>query len=267
MIEAVRRTWRRLGQCPVVAHNVEAALVARAARVTPRVYVAHTRFDTELPTFWPGTRRLGAWLDHAAIHGATGCAIVPALADHLQLPWLPVPWRAQRSSRAGGQGILYAGNLDAYQGWSDVVTAAAICATPLTVATESDPAPLLRWANQMHLSSLRILPLKCEADRRAAHDAATIAVVPRRAPGGLPIKLLDALARDLPVVAQRRALGGLNPAGVAICADDDPRSMASSIDTALASPPTGGAQWVAGTCAPKRFVEKLSELVTAARAR
>ena len=253
------RTLRRLagahGSRRVVAHNVEAALVARLARVPGAVYVAHTRFDAELPTYGvlPGSvaARLGRRLDGWASALGPVAAVAPSLADTLSarlrrpVPALPAPWppgprpapiseAERRAARAtlgvSGPALLYAGNLDGYQGWEDAVEAARRVGATLLVATASDPAPLGGRG-----ARLRVLPLGTEGDRRRAHAAADVALVTRRAPGGLPVKLLDALGRGLPVAAPRRALAGLPAAGVVVVADDDPGALASAAERLLAS--------------------------------
>src|SRR5690606_20899050 len=83
------------------------------------------------------------------------------------------------------------------------------------VATASDSRD---FANKLARAGLRdatrIVPLGAEGERRALHAAADLVLVPRASPGGVPIKLLDALARGAPVVAARRALAGLPLSGL-----------------------------------------------------
>ena len=62
-----------------------------------------------------------------------------------------------------------------------------------------------------------------------AHAASDLAWVPRRTEGGLPVKMLDAFARDLPVVAMQRAIAGLPLQRVCrIVPDDDPSALAAA---------------------------------------
>ncbi len=272
MVTALRERARALRPDVVVAHNVEAALVGRTLRGVPRVYVAHTRFDAELGTYFAHPRpwsRIGDALDRAACGLDATVAITPDLAQHLRRytraafvmpPW-PVadpPTAAERAVRPWkGPVLLYAGNLDAYQGLDVLLEASR--GLRLLVATSSDPRPLRRHPH------VAVWPLQTEADRRRAHAACDLVVVPRRAPGGLPIKLLDALARDVPVVAQRRALAGLRPQGVRAVADDDPAALRAVIEQSLRCPPRGGRRWLADACAPagfaKRFVSTLRALL------
>ena len=268
MIGALRLAWRRHGRCPVVAHNVEAAWVARAAGVQPAVYFAHTRFDTELGTYGPlpAASAIGRWLDRGAAGLGPVAAISPALAEHLGGTFVAPPWPlAQRAGPAGDQ-VLYAGNLDGYQGWETVVRACALAKLPLTVATESDAAPLRGLASTLDLPSLRVVPLRTEADRVRAHASAFIAAVPRRAPGGLPIKLLDALARGRPVVAMERALAGLEaPPAVEVVRDDDDDAFADAL-VRRSSRHAGddGREWVATHFSPDGFGARLEPVLVSA---
>ena len=153
--------------------------------------------------------------------------------------------------------VLYAGNLDGYQGWEEAADAARRANATFLVATESDPAPLAPFP---HLRAR----LGDEHDRRRAYAACDLAIVPRRAPGGLPIKLLDALARDVPVVAGPRALAGLDPRGVERADTDEAPALAVAIERALASAPRGGRAWIEDSLAPARFVASVAELARGA---
>ena len=76
--------------------------------------------------------------------------------------------------------------------------------------------------------------MKAENDRVRAHAACDLALIPRRTAGGLPIKLLESLARARPTVAVRRATAGLAINNIAWLADDDsPRALARAIQDAL----------------------------------
>jgi hypothetical protein len=55
--------------------------------------------------------------------------------------------------------------------------------------------------------------LGAEPIRRLLHAAADFAIVPRATPGGLPMKLLDALARGLPCALAPLAAAGLTRMG------------------------------------------------------
>ncbi|MCB9599758.1 MAG: glycosyltransferase [Sandaracinus sp.] len=268
LVATLRRLTRGLRPDAVVAHGVEAAWVARAARV-PALYYAHTRFDAELPTYasLPGLAALGRALDAVASAGPT-VAITPDLGAHLsarrEVPTLLPPWAPSEPPRSDerraarvamglardAKVVAYAGNLDGYQGWEEAAEAVARCAATFLVGTESDPSPLRDVPH-------RRVPLATEHDRRRLHAACDVVVVPRRAPGGLPIKLLDALARDVPVVAGPRALAGLRPDGVERAASDEADGLALALERALVAPRRGGRAWVAEHLDPARFVDGL----------
>ena len=104
-------------------------------------------------------------------------------------------------------------------------------------------------------------PLFDEGDRRRAYEQCDLVVVPRKVPGGLPIKLLDALGRDLPVVAQNRALCGLRPSGVVSVPDDCPQALRNAIKHALFNPPRGGRQWILEHFQEARFCQRFEEMI------
>jgi len=106
----------------------------------------------------------------------------------------------------------------------------------LLVATTSDPKPLLRAARRAGVAErLRLCPLDSEAARRRVHAAADLAVVPRRAPGGLPIKLLDAMARGVACVATPQATGALAIEGVVrVSRDDSAEALGHAVGEVLA---------------------------------
>lgn len=200
--------------------------------------------------------RAGDALDVALAKRADAVAAVsPWLAERLEaragrpVRYVSVPWtvpppiapeervQARRRFRFGPLApvFLYAGNLDAYQGVDRLAEPFAIIRrrrpdAQLLVATASDPTPLARSLRSAGLSSqVRFAPLASEADRRQAHAAADAVWVPRAAPGGLPMKLLDALARGVPTIVTRRATAGLELTGAAmVAADDDPEALAAA---------------------------------------
>lgn len=279
------RTRRRAGAQLVIAHHVEAALLCTR---TPHVFFAHTDLGAELPSYGPaqlgsvlGTA--GDALDRLLIRRAGAvAAISPLLAERLALlaadrparvAYVPVPWilppplerdarvRARRELglAPGTQVVAYAGNLDAYQGWEALVGAvsqlnARFAALTLLVATASDPRPLVEVARHAGVSvQLRIASLADEAARRNLHAAADVIAVPRRTPGGLPIKLLDALARGAPCVVARSARAGLLLDGVAhVAEDDDASALAAAIGALLTDRDRAGALGAAG----RRFIAR-----------
>jgi glycosyltransferase involved in cell wall biosynthesis len=130
--------------------------------------------------------------------------------------------------------------LDAYQGWEDLVVALSlvsrsIAEARLLVATESSPIALMDLARQHGVASrVRVAPLHDELSRQRAHAAADLCLVPRRVEGGLPIKLLEALSRDVAIVAVPAALAGLplDPC-VLIATEPTPEAIAATSVIAL----------------------------------
>lgn len=270
MVAAVRAQLRRAPVDLVVAHNVEAAWVCAAESSTPGssrapwVYYAHTSMRAELPYYLPASARgaarvAGDVLDRGAcVRSAAVFALTPTLAQRhanthplvstvlppFELPTTQPPSRADACAHLGlpadARVAVYAGNLDAYQGAEQLIEALHVASLPwhLLVATASDPAPLAALAAARGVGQrVSFAPLATEHDRATAHAAAELALVPRSAPGGLPIKLLDALARGVPVVAARRALAGVALGhAVTVVADDDPRALASGVERALHAP-------------------------------
>lgn len=268
----------------LVAHHVEAAFAAWTAR-RPFVFFAHTDVSAELPSYASPVlatplRELGATLDRTLIRAATHvAAISPSLATRLEhlyarpVHYVPTPWSVlapatyhqRRDARhalaiaADAEVALYAGNLDAYQGWQDMVeaSAASMRARPslrLVVATPSDATPLRLLAGQHRIADrVVIAPLMTELDRARCHAAADIAVIPRRIAGGLPIKLLDALSRGVPVVTTQRAIAGLPlDHAVTLVEDDAPHAIAHAVIELLSQAPRRQAQIEAGSAYLRR---------------
>lgn len=284
----------------VVAHHVEAASAALLARARPLVFVAHTALGPELPTYLPALARslapvaklAGDELDRTLARRADAVlAVSPKLAERLsrasgvEVRWLPVPWtvpppiepheRAEaRHSLAlydDDEVLLYAGNLDRYQGLEALFEAYVSASRKrptlrLLVATASDAEreALPRGA--------RVVPLEgTEAQRRMLHAAADLVVVPRGAEGGLPVKLIDAFARGVPVACVQRATAGLALHGcAAIAAGDD---LGTAIEALLRAPDLAsefadaGRAWVARELSPPRFLSALDDASTRARER
>lgn len=254
MVAEIRRLAARLRPHAVLAHHIEAAMAALAAGARPVYYVAHTALEPELPTYFstvfgrPVARAGGVLERLVCARASRVAAVAPSLARMLgpRCEYLPVPWTATRTWKGtvdearAAFGVdrdacvaLYAGNLDRYQGWESLIEALAHLRRThptalLLVATHSDPTPVVQAALRAGLRArVRIATLDGEAARARAHLAADLAWIPRQTPGGLPIKLLDALSRGLPVVASRRATAGLDLGDGALCVrDDDPAALA-----------------------------------------
>ncbi len=244
----------------VIAHHVEAAAIAHALRLPRWVFVAHTTLGPELPTYLarglgPAASRIGRALDRWLASVAPGVAAISTHVardiarttsrDAVVLP-VPIARPIGRPTRdaarkalaidAADEVVLYAGNLDAYQGLAVLVDAMADLRASrprarILVATESDPTGL-RERFDRRGSRPRFVSLASEQDRALCHAAADVAVVTRGAPGGFSIKLLDAVAREVPVVAMRRALSGEEIPGIEVT-DDDAVSLARGLGTSL----------------------------------
>jgi glycosyltransferase involved in cell wall biosynthesis len=297
----LRGLRRALAPDLVVAHHVEAAACASLSRL-PFVFVAHTGLAAELPTYLgaraavltPLARRLGRELERGLVRRATrALAVSPLLASELAqescreveavpLPWRPAPSitlperlraRAALGYDACDEVALYAGNLDAYQGLDTLLPALARvrAARPrlrVLIATESSPRVIAAQLEQLGLARCtRLVPLAGERARRCVHAAADLALVPRRSPGGVPIKLLDALARGVPTVAARRALAGLPLDPHCEVVDDEaPRAWDSALHSVLRQPvraherATSAQAYMQTAHDPGRFVDALCAL-------
>lgn len=256
-IAETRRLARRLQPDAFVAHHIEAALAALAARVRPLYYVAHTCVRRELPVYLPALPKamvsgVAARAEAFVGRQADGvAAVAPALAEllgddvqYLPVPWPPVPGADQPSRvlardalglPADARICLYAGNLDRYQGWEHLLKALAMLRSThptasLLIATESDPAPARQRARRWGIeNAVHFRGLDGEQARARVHAASDAAWIPRRTEGGLPIKMLDAFARGLPVIAMERAKAGLSLNGAcAVVPNDDPGSLAAA---------------------------------------
>lgn len=252
----IRRLAEQLRPKVIIAHHIEAALATLAARAAPVYYVAHTSLARELPVYFPWlpqrlVEEFAKRIEHMVCSRAAGvAAVAPSLAQLLgeRARYLPVPWtlptalppsrleaRAALGLAPQGRFCLYAGNLDRYQGWEHLVEALSLLRreerrTRLLLATESDPTPALELAQRVGVGdALDIRRLDGERTRQLVHAASDLAWIPRRTEGGLPIKMLDAFARELPVVAMERATAALPLRNACLTVtDDDPGALATA---------------------------------------
>lgn len=253
-VASTRALARRLRPRALVAHHIEAAMAALVADVAPVYYVAHTSLAHELPIYFPGLPRqavsaLGRAAERSVCARAQSvAAVAPSLAQllpnarHVAVPWPSVvasppkgEARAALDLPANARLCLYAGNLDRYQGWEHLLEALQRLRrvekrARLLIATESDTTPARRAANLLGITeAVEFRGLSSERDRSWAHAAADVAWVPRRTEGGLPIKMLDALSRGVPVLAMDRATAGLPiDDACVVVPNDDPDAVAAS---------------------------------------
>jgi glycosyltransferase involved in cell wall biosynthesis len=205
----------------VLAHNAEAAAAGLAVRPLlrcPVIYVAHTLLGRELESYAPAPlaaalRALGTRLDallarradavvslSRSAERALGAAapgrvarIPPGLAPAAPPDPAVVTTACRRHGLAPGGFALYAGNLDGYQELAMLAAAAARVELPVVVATHaatSAPTPL---------RTVRVGD--ADAARRLAFGAA-LALLPRRAPGGFPVKLLNYMEAGCAILAR-----------------------------------------------------------------
>ena len=292
---------RRLRPSVIVAHHVEAAALALSLRHPRVVFFAHTDLAEELPVYAPllasPLRLAGGALDRWLVKRAAAvAAISETLRSRLSelrsdvrfvpIPWsVPAPIRArERAESRLGLGVgqrehvaLYAGNLDAYQGVDTMPRAlhmlrARGVEVRLLLATQSDARAFLRTCGTLDVP-VQHIALGDERVRRQVHAAADLAIVPRLTPGGLPIKLVDALARGVPTAVMPTACAGLALDGVVERAEGDtPEALALAIERVVTVPQrraaltTAGRAYVAKEHSPQRFLRALDGVLRAALA-
>jgi glycosyltransferase involved in cell wall biosynthesis len=247
-----------------LAHNAEAAfaaLCARAATGLPVLYVAHTLLGLELASYapaWlrPGLDRIGRRLDRALAARADGVlalsseaakrlgrdargplAVIPPGRDAEAAPEpAEIAQACERFGLAPGRFVLYAGNLDGYQELADLAQAARrLAPLPVVVATHAERG--------MAASPLRVLRLASAAQGRALAFAAAVAVLPRRIPGGFPIKLLNYMEAGRAIVAHACVADALEHghSGWLLAPGSTPNELAAAIRT-LANDPARAAR-------------------------
>ncbi|MBX7195364.1 MAG: glycosyltransferase family 4 protein, partial [Sandaracinaceae bacterium] len=266
---ALVRALREAREPDIVAHHVEAGLacVLAGRRFT---WVAHTALGPELPLYAPSRTSIapllsasGEALDRFVARRAQRVlAISPFLARRLEAVTgtaatvLPTPWSvappvsdAERAASRTALGlasdhevILYAGNLDHYQGLDAAIAALGRLAhrrgrLRWLVASQSAPHALEALARRSGLGPRIVLaPLATDEDRRRAHAAADVCVVPRRLEAGVSIKILEALAHGLPTVAVRAATGGFPFEDACRVVEADPSALAQALAEVLDEP-------------------------------
>jgi len=220
-----------------LAHNVEAACVALAARPftgLPVVYVAHTILRHELSAYaanrWqPALDGVGERVDRMIARRVDGIValteearrdlapfargpsvVLPPGHDPIEAPKPEALVRAcaRLGLREGGF-VLYSGNLDGYQDLELLGRAAnrlPLSAPPVVVATHDARGAA---ASRRHAGPLRIVAVRDYDEMRALIHAARILVLPRTRPGGFPVKLLNYMEAARPIVAFANVAVGL----------------------------------------------------------
>jgi glycosyltransferase involved in cell wall biosynthesis len=302
MLFELQALVHKLQPSVIVAHHVEAAALALCLRRPKLVFFAHTDLAEELPVYAhpllsAALRRAGGTLDRLLVQRAGAVAAISEtlrarlseLRDDVQ--FVPVPWEVPEPIRAReraasrlGLGIgqrakvaLYAGNLDAYQGVELIPRALSALGrngvpVSLLLATQSDARAFIRSCELLDVP-LHHVVLGDERVRRQVHAAADLAIVPRLAPGGLPIKLIDALARGVPCAVMPRACAGLALDGIVERArGDSAAELAHAIQQLLAAGErrsalaAAGRSYVAREHSQERFIESLDRVFQSALA-
>ena len=240
MAAHVRRLLREHRIRLLHAHHYEALLACRladpGARV-PLLFHQHAEFAPELPLYLPRIAPL------AALAGHFSDAALPHLATHticlsndaqqrlvrsgipktrttvLRPPTTEVrPHQPAPHPPGAPRHLAYIGNLDPYQGLDNLVRAAAALPTAhrdnvrFLIITDDAPArlaPLLRTHNLS--DRFAFVPHGSYDYAQRALDRACALVVPRHHPGGIPIKLVGALAAGRPCLTDARLCDFLRP--------------------------------------------------------
>lgn len=250
LVAALRRVLRE-HTCDVVhAHNYEGLLAALAAGKRPIVYHAHNAMADELPYFSPAwlrgaAARFGAWLDrtfprradhaiapHAALAGyLVKCGCADARVTVIAPPVTAAAFAPCRISEDTPP-VLYTGNLDRYQNLELLVNAmsrvrAILPEVRLKIATTSPGniagAEMVRAASLPQLHAL------------FAEDA--VFASPRVSWSGYPMKLLNAMAAGMAIVACHGAAHPLDHEQTGlIVAGDSPEAFAQALLRLLRDP-------------------------------
>ncbi|MBI2893164.1 MAG: glycosyltransferase family 4 protein [Deltaproteobacteria bacterium] len=273
-----RRLARAVRADVVHAHGHEAILAtALPPRIPlPIVHHAHTSMGPELPTYFEArplaglARAAGEALDWVAPRLADATAAVSlALAracggahvpPAVRLPGPPataVPVEPR---------VVYAGNLDRYQGLDALLAAvASVDRAELVIVSASFPGPIAARAAAVGIARrVRFVPHGDVEDVRRLLASASVVVVPRGIPTGFPIKLLEALGSAAPVIVSRRVAEGIVDGLEARVVDDD--GLADAIDEILSDPRGAremgarGRQWALAHHDPSRAADLLEEV-------
>jgi len=214
----------------VLAHNAEAAAIALALRPitrVPVVYVVHTILRHELSAYMPdtiekATNRVGQSIDRSIAARCDGLIVLGEdaareLHPHTKAPIAVIPPGhfiqtdptapeisdiCRRHDLAPGQYTLYSGNLDRYQDLTLLEEAARVSASsqpPIIIASHDPEAGSLGPNRPEH--SVRSIFVESFDEMRALIHGAETLILPRRRPGGFPIKLLNYMEAARPIIA------------------------------------------------------------------
>lgn len=272
---ALARTVRRLvAERPydvVHAHSHEALLAClvalRRARGRPAiVYGEHTKMADELPTFVPGAGPFGRLLDRAAgladgvitLHGAGGGrrAVIPpgVFAD---------AFCGVEPRRVGpGRTLVYAGTPDRFQGVDAL--GGVVDGLPGWRLLLVGPAWTPALARAVHGRATAIAARWVDA--RGYIAGADVAIVPRVACAGFPMKLLNSTMLGVPTVVTPGSARGV-PGEVV--AEPGATALADAVSRAAAGPRVDPARVLAGWAWAQRvpaILDLYEQAVVTARA-
>ncbi|MCH2172615.1 glycosyltransferase [Myxococcota bacterium] len=257
---------RRLRFDAILAHNAEAACVGLAARPwirVPVIYVAHTLLGQELSRYAKrASQRTACWLDGAghridawlarhadqvitldeiprrrlSAHAHGEVSVVPPGFTPGPTPETgEIRQVCSRHQLTPGRFALYTGNLDGYQDLGDLADAARASPNLNIVVATHAPADTIAAFEKENGRSLRVLRMS-PAEARTLTHAAGVAVLPRRRPGGFPVKLLNYMEAARAIVARTGVADGLEH-GLSAClldASDPPSRMGAQLRNLLA---------------------------------
>lgn len=212
LVMTLRRIARTQPVDAIGAHNYEGLMAALASGIRPVVYHAHNAMMDELPHYFRNSRMargVGAWLDRTFPKRADA-----VIAPHARLAAYLVDCGCQASKVTvappgaaieafpmcnvdnENPPVVYTGNLDPYQNLGLLKEAmmqvrAAMPEAKALVAT-AQPA-MLDWAGVALTNDF--------ASMAAVMARGGIFACPRTSWSGFPIKLLNAMAAGMPVVA------------------------------------------------------------------
>jgi len=237
LARAARRLHRRLDPQIVHAHHYEALAATRLAGLRPLVFHLHALLGPELHQYLPSYLR-----GPASLTGGLADRVLPRLADRVAVvsegirdrlsrsridldrvrlvrPAAELPALEQRPTRrAEGRRLraIYVGNLDSYQGFDALFEGlraldwAARSTLRVEIVTASAPEPFLLDVRRAGVEDMvRVKPHDTLEQAWFRLLAADFVLVPRYSPGGVPIKLVNALAAGKPVLMDRRMAGEL----------------------------------------------------------